>query len=83
MIAILGDARTSGETTESDHILDDCLMNSDVKLKDNKFGVLAFSIFQTELPKACRRREGVFACVAGKTEAVGIHAGRFYHAFQR
>jgi hypothetical protein len=52
-----------------------------VKWKDGSFGVVAFSILQAELSEACRRREGVFACVAGKTEAVGIHAGRFYHAF--
>ncbi len=81
MSAIPGDVRTSGETTESDHVLDVCLMNSDVKWKDDRFGVPAFSIFQTELSKACRWREGVFTCVAGKTEAVGIHAGRFYHTF--
>jgi hypothetical protein len=80
MSAIPGDVRTSGETTESDHVLDVCLMNSDVKWKDGSFGVVAFSILQAELPEACRRREGVFACVAGKTEAVGVHAGRFYHA---
>ena len=81
MSAILGEVRTSGETTELDHLPDVCRMNSDVKWKDDRFGVPAFSVFQAEFSKACRRREGVLACVAGKTEAVGIHAGRFYHAF--
>jgi hypothetical protein len=81
MSAILAGVRIFGETTELDHLLDVCRMNSGVKWKDDRFGAPALSVFQTELSKACRRREGVLACIAGKTEAVGIHAGRFYHAF--
>jgi len=73
MSVILGDVRFSAETIELDDLPDD----SYVKWKDGSFGVVVFSILQTELSEACRRRERIFACVASKTESVGIHAGCF------